>query len=169
MIPRVSDIHTHNPLADDAVINLEAGEEPSRPGALYSVGWHPWWFLPADMEWVRRMAGHPQVALIGECGIDRLRGQGSEAEQLALLKEHALLAEAVGKPLIIHCVRAWQQVMALRRQLNPQQPWIIHGFRGKPELARQLLAAGFHISLGPKHDPALPAAIPADRLLHETD
>lgn len=169
MIPPVSDIHTHNPAATDAVINLEAGAEPVRADALYSAGWHPWWPLPADMEWVRRMAGHPQVALIGECGIDLLRGRGTEAEQLALLREHARLAEEAGKPLLIHCVRAWQQVMALRREMRPEQPWIIHGFRGKPELARQLVAAGFHISLGERFNPAAAAAIPPERLLRETD
>lgn len=169
MIPAVSDIHTHNPAATDAVINLEAGAEPARANALYSAGWHPWWPLPADMEWVRRMARHPQVALIGECGVDLLRGQGTDAQQLALLREHARLAEEVKKPLIIHCVRAWQPVMALRRELQPEQPWIIHGFRGKPELARQLVDAGFYISLGSKHNPATEAVIPPDRLLHETD
>ena len=31
---------------------------------------------------------------------------------------------------------------------------IIHGFRGKPELARQLTAAGFFLSLGARYNPA---------------
>lgn len=168
-IPLVADIHTHNPEATDAIINLAQGEEPSRPGAIYSVGWHPWWPLPADMEWVERMARHPQVSMIGECGIDLLRGQGSEAEQIALLRRHALLAEEVDKPLLLHCVRAWHQIMALRREMRPKQPWIIHGFRGKPELARQLLDAGFHISLGAKFNPDTEKIIPPDRLLRETD
>lgn len=169
MIPEVSDIHTHNPDASaDAVINLEPGRE-LRPGRLYSVGWHPWWPAPADMEWVERMAVEPAVVMIGECGIDRVRSSFSLREQEELTRLHGLLAERTGKPLILHVVRAWQEIIALRRELRPVQPWIIHGFRGKPQLASDLLRAGFHISLGPVYNPATLAVIPSDRLLRETD
>ncbi|MDE5971530.1 MAG: TatD family hydrolase, partial [Muribaculaceae bacterium] len=84
MIPKVSDIHTHNPLAVDAVINLAPGM-PMRPGALYSAGVHPWWAV-ADFGWVERMAADPRVGMIGECGIDRLRGAHSPEEQLDMLR-----------------------------------------------------------------------------------
>lgn len=167
MIPPVSDIHTHNPRATDAIINLEPGME-MRPDALYSVGWHPWWSSP-QMQWVEELAANPQVAIIGECGIDKLRGVGDTDAQLALTRAHAELAERVGKPLLLHIVGAWNEIMALRRRMRPAQPWIIHGFRGKPQLAAQLVRAGFHISLGPGANPLTAAAIPPDRLLHETD
>ncbi|MBP3535775.1 MAG: TatD family hydrolase [Muribaculaceae bacterium] len=167
MIPDVADIHTHNPLATDAVINLEPGMA-LRPDALYSAGWHPWW-PDADMEWVRLMAADPRVVLIGECGIDKLHGIGSVDEQTALLRAHAALAESARKPLLLHIVGAWSEIIALRRELRPAVPWIIHGFRGKPELAAQLLRAGFHISLGKHFNPLTLAAIPPDRLLRESD
>lgn len=167
MIPPVADIHTHNPEATDAVINLEPGMA-MRPDALYSVGWHPW--QPgADMEWVERMAAHRQVVMIGECGIDKLRGVGTVDSQIELTRRHALLAEQTGKPLILHIVGAWNEITALRKQMKPTQPWIIHGFRGKPALASQLVGAGFHISIGQRHNPAITEAVPPDRLLHETD
>lgn len=169
MIPPVSDIHTHNPAANDAVINLDCGAGPQRPGALYSVGWHPWWPLPMNRAWLERMATHPQVVLIGECGVDTKRGSGTMAEQLTNLEWQAELAERVGKPLLLHMVGGWNEVMALRRRLNAQQPWIVHGFRGKPELARQLVAHGFYISLGAKYNQDVPGAIPPERLLRETD
>lgn len=142
-----------------------------RPDALYSVGWHPWWPLPsaADMEWVERMAADPRVVMIGECGVDRRRGSGSPARQLELTERHAALAESLGKPLLLHVVGAWSEIMALRRRMRPSVPWIIHGFRGKPQLARQLLDAGFDISLGLKYNPDTPAVIPPDRLHRETD
>ena len=59
--------------------------------------------------------------------------------------------------------------MQLRRELKPGQRWVIHGFRRKPELARQLIDAGFDISIGTKHNIGVPAAVPAGRLFHETD
>lgn len=164
---RVSDIHTHNPEATDAVINLEPGWE-MRPDALYSVGWHPWWPNP-DMEWVEHVATDERVVMIGECGIDKLRGTGSIDEQIALTRRHAEISERLGKPLILHIVGAWNEIIALRREMKPLQPWIIHGFRGKPQLARQLLDAGFHISLGERYNPETLAIIPPDRLYRETD
>lgn len=169
MIPQVSDIHTHNPLATDAVINLERGAEPTRPDALYSAGWHPWWEGEPDLEWVERMAAQDRVVIIGECGVDRLRGVGLLEAQLAVTESHALLAERVDKPLLLHIVGAWSEIIALRKRLKPTQPWIIHGFRGKPQLARQLLDAGFYISLGARFNPATEAVIPSGRLLRETD
>lgn len=167
MIPDVADIHTHNPDATDAVINLTP-EMQMRPGAIYSVGWHPWWAEP-NFDWVSALAENSQIAIIGECGIDKLKGVGDLADQIRLTRRHALLAERVGKPLLLHIVGAWSEIIALRREINPAQPWIIHGFRGKPQLAAQLIKAGFHISLGSKFNPLTPASIPPERLLHETD
>ena len=48
-------------------------------------------------------------------------------------------------------------------------PWIIHGFRGKPQLAQQLLNNGFYISLGEHFNPQTVTIIPTNRLLFETD
>lgn len=167
MIPQVSDIHTHNPLATDAVINLAPGMA-MRPGALYSVGLHPWWAV-ADFDWVENLADHPQVAMIGECGIDKLRGAHDPDTQLEVLRRHALLAERVGKPLLLHVVRGYGEVMKLYRELRPSVPWIIHGFRGKPQLAKQLTDMGIHISLGAKFNPGVPAVVPPAMLHRETD
>lgn len=164
---KVSDIHTHNPEATDAVINLEPGWE-LRPDGLYSAGWHPWWPAP-DMAWVERMAEDPRIVLIGECGVDKLRGVGSVDEQLELTRRHAELSERLGKPLILHIVGAWNEIITLRRRMAPSQPWIIHGFRGKPQLARQLLDAGFDLSLGLRFNPETEAIIPPGRLYRETD
>jgi Tat protein secretion system quality control protein TatD with DNase activity len=48
-------------------------------------------------------------------------------------------------------------------------PLIIHGFRKGPQLARQLLDAGFSISIGTHHHPDILSIIPPHRLYHETD
>lgn len=167
MIPLVSDIHTHNPNALNAVINLSPGMA-MRPNALYSIGWHPWWPKP-NMDWVTSLSLNPKVVIIGECGIDKLKGVGEIQQQIQLTKLHAQLAERVGKPLLLHIVGAWNEIIALHKEIKPSQPWIIHGFRGKPQLAKQLINAGFYISLGSKFNPLTEAVIPAERLLRETD
>lgn len=66
-------------------------------------------------------------------------------------------------------VRGWDELFSLRREMRPSQPWIVHGFRGKPELARRLVAEGFYLSYGERFNPASVAVTPPDRLLIETD
>ena len=169
MIPNVSDIHTHNPDAVDAVINLTPAMT-MRPDALYSVGIHPWQ-LPDEetWQWVERMALHSQVVMIGECGIDRLRSPLTIDRQEQWLLRHIALSERVEKPLLLHIVRAYAEILRIHRITGIHQPWIIHGFRGKIALATQLLAAGFHLSLAANAPTALLDIIPPDRLHRESD
>lgn len=103
----------------------------------------------------------------------KLQPQNSRTEilaaQTALLRIHYELSETLRKPLILHIVKSFPEIIALRKQWKPTQPWIIHGFRGKPQLARELLAHGFHLSYGKKYNPASLAITHASRLLRETD
>ena len=55
--------------------------------------------------------------------------------QTTLLTFHISISERLSKPLILHIVKAYPEIIALRKSLRPAQPWIIHGFRGKPQLA----------------------------------
>ena len=79
------------------------------------------------------------------------------------------LSEKNSLPLILHVVKAFPEIIALKKELKPRQPWIIHGFRGKPELAKELHRHGFFLSLGERHNPDAAAIIPAERLLLESD
>ncbi len=173
--PRIADIHTHNlrAIPGTAIVNIEpdAGIPPLAPaGALYSTGVHPWRSDRAEELWplVERLARDERIVAIGETGLDRLRGAPLQA-QGALMERHARLAESLGKPLIVHCVRAWAELLQLHSRLRPAVPWIVHGFRGAPALAGRLLDAGMHLSLGPRFNAATAAAIPASRLHLETD
>ena len=89
--------------------------------------------------------------------------------QEELFREHASLSRIYGKPMIIHNVRGTDRLISIRRELRPAEPWIIHGFRGKPELARQLVREGFYLSVGERFNRDSLAEIPAERLLLESD
>jgi TatD DNase family protein len=148
------DIHTHAPVEGPGLLTVTnllvrsvPFEIPER--GLFSFGIHPW-----DSETVsfnrdafRLAAGDPRCVAIGECGIDRLRGAAVRSQEL-LFRSHANLAEESAKPLIIHCVRAWEEIIALKRELQPGVPWIIHGFRGRIPVAKRLLDQGFFLSFG---------------------
>ncbi|MBB3187906.1 TatD family hydrolase [Microbacter margulisiae] len=138
---------------------------------LYSIGIHPCQIernYRQEMEILRRYATSPLVAAIGEAGLDKTCRTGFVLQQ-ELFYEEALLAAYVRKPLIIHCVKAWQEIIALHKTLRPSIPWIIHGFRGKPELAHSLLREGFYLSFGEKFNPASVVLTPSNRLCIETD
>lgn len=140
---------------------------------LFSVGIHPW-FIYSDksndqlLEQLWEKAKQPEVWMIGEAGLDKLHEAPLE-RQLYLFEQQALLAEELHKPLIIHCVKAWSELLALRKKIRPLSPWLIHGFRGKRELAKQLLKENIYLSFGEQfQSAALQIAWPTHFFL-ETD
>lgn len=165
------DIHTHNLNAHNAIISVSPYFSPD-DGKLYSVGIHPWdtlESLPPDWSDVlRTQARKPNVVAVGEAGFDRLKG-ADLVKQTEIFLTHVEISEAVEKPLILHVVKAFPEMIAFKRRLKPRQPWIVHGFRGKPELARELVKYGFYISLGEKFNPEVLDIVPRDRLFAETD
>lgn len=167
----IKDIHTHRIDAREAVISVNPWEFAPVDGLCYSVGIHPWQAAraaEADFDRLAECATSGNVLMIGECGIDKLRG-GDLPMQMSVLERHIALSEQVCKPLVLHCVRASNELCRLRRVLRPRMPWVVHGFRGNAHVASQLLDAGFYLSYGERFNPEALAITPADRLLAETD
>lgn len=169
--PEITDIHTHTPGRPDAILSVDPTDTAQAPETPFSVGIHPWTGAPTPeaLERLERLAADPRCLAIGEAGFDRMRGPLDADAQEALLMRHIELSERLEKPLVLHVVGGWDRLLRLRRQLRPSQLWIVHGFRGKSELARQLLAAGFALSFGPRYNPASFAATPAPLRFRETD
>ncbi len=116
-----------------------------------SIGLHPWYAkfenLDLQMKYLTVLAAQENVKLIGECGLDKLRGD-SLPNQLNILKRQVELAEKLNKPLILHCVKAFDELIALKKELKIKTPMIIHGFNKNEELGLQLINQGFWLSLG---------------------
>lgn len=167
------DIHTHGHTGPSVVCSIEPSEEMTgAPGSVwYSVGVHPWSTVAdipdALFDRLEALAADPRVVAVGEAGLDALRGGPAERQESVFMRQ-ASIAEKVGKPLIVHCVRRYGRLMELHRAFSPRQLWIVHGFRGKPELARQLAAAGIGISLGEAR-PDIESVVPPALLFRETD
>lgn len=168
------DTHTHRRDATDGVINYDPVSDnfPLDSSLSYSVGIHPWHAgdaTPELMERVAALAANPSVVAVGETGLDSLRGPGLDMQREVFLR-HIDIALNVGKTLIIHAVKAWPELLRIAA-LYPDKPapWIVHGFRGKPGLARQLLAAGLSLSYGRHYNPESFAITPVDRRYAESD
>lgn len=167
------DVHTHLP-ALNAIVNVTpfGSGNPFMAGCqYYSIGIHPWLADKADqtsLQRLRSLAADDRVVAIGEAGLDARRGPQLSLQN-PIFRYQAELASELGKPLIIHAVATFPQIIALRRELRADVPWIVHGFRGKPQLAAELVRHGFYLSLGTNYNQSVPSAVPTDRLLHETD
>ena len=168
------DIHTHGRIGPRMITCIEPSEEISGEygSAWYSVGIHPWHTDRAvtDEEWkhLETKISDPRVVAVGEIGLDALRGGSTEVQEDVFVRQ-CRMAEKVGKPVIVHCVRRYGRLLELHRQLAPSQKWIVHGFTGKPELARQLLAEGLDISFGERFNAESAAVVPPERMHFETD
>ena len=89
--------------------------------------------------------------------------------QKVVFKEQMAMAEEHGLPLVIHCVKASNELVQLKRQTHPDQPWIIHGFRGKEALAKEFIQHGFYLSFGACYQEEALRSVPVERLFIETD
>lgn len=172
------DIHTHHPAPQPTAVValcLRPGESPAPllPWQLYSAGIHPWdldkEITEGMWEELERLCSLPQLVAVGECGIDIAKKEIPLFRQIQEFKRHVDLSESLAKPLVIHAVRADDIICGLHRDLKPSQPWIIHGYRGKPTGAAQLLKAGCYLSFGPIFNPDTVVSVPTGRILAETD
>ena len=167
-------IHTHVSVHPESEIRSLAPEELSTDNRSFyaSVGIHPWTLTEenADIQWeaLRESIKDKRIIAIGECGLDKPKGPSMEL-QTAVFKQEAALAESSSLPLIIHCVKAFNELIQLKKAISPRQPWIIHGFRGKLPLALDCIRHGFYLSIGSHFQETTLKAIPLDRLFIETD
>lgn len=164
---KIYDIHTHR-LQHNGIVAAEPNIE-LLDGYLYSIGLHPW-HITADTDFGRleEVCSNDRVVAIGECGIDRLTKTPLPLQEKIFMR-HIDISECLHKPMIIHCVRAFDRLLAIHRHTRPTQPWIVHGFRQKPVQASRLLEKGIYISLGSKFNDETARIIPPERLFIETD
>lgn len=173
-------IHTHNILTDVdtrySVFNIlnttpsqfEEGDHISTK--YYSVGLHPWYLSDAEYEIaiLEKIIQDSSIIAIGEAGLDFLNG-GDHAKQEFYFRKQIDLSEKTGKPLIIHCVKAWDKLISIHKEYTPISQWIIHGFRGKPQQALQLQKQGIKFSFGFNFNSETLHAVSPESIFCETD
>ena len=169
------DIHTHRfpSRPEQAIVSHAIGSAlPGGRVAYLSVGIHPWYLdaqqAESQLATLRQSLQDDRVVALGEAGLDRLRGCPLDV-QISVFRHEVALAEEYRLPMVIHCVRAFNELVQLKKELHPQQPWIIHGYRGKESGVAELLRHGCYLSFGAKFQPEAVRAVPLHRLFIETD
>lgn len=173
---KILDLHTHHLTpngiydASDLVFTPELTLPDNQP---YSVGIHPWHtaehVTPEQWQQLEDLLQRPDCVAVGEAGIDLSGKGGLMFLQLQVFRRMVDYSESLKKPLIIHCVKGEDIIIGLRRDLKVKMPWVIHGFRKKPQVAEQLLRAGCMLSFGLQFNADTVRTVPADKLFVETD
>ncbi|WEK68668.1 MAG: TatD family hydrolase [Candidatus Chryseobacterium colombiense] len=140
------DFHHHKKSLPLGIYNMDPSDQI--PDSLYSVGIHPKDIqhdkITEQFHWLKDNITEYCFA-IGECGLDSLVPIDQKIQQDVFLKQIELSNE-VKKPLIIHCVRKFYEVISFRKKAN--QAMVIHGFNKKESIAHDLLKNNFYLSFG---------------------
>ncbi|MEZ4986942.1 MAG: TatD family hydrolase [Saprospiraceae bacterium] len=148
------DFHTHRARYGDRedvleIISSHLGD--GKEGSLYTLGCHPWLTMEqldatalSDLQ--DTLLNDPRCLALGECGLDKLKGPAMSI-QIAILEQQLELADRHRKSVVIHCVRAYDPLLQVKKQFPNIPNWVIHGYARHDILAKSLVDQGFYLSL----------------------
>jgi TatD DNase family protein len=152
MVPYI-DIHSHHPSNRNDIIHVQNLIFPQQKllPTTCTIGMHPWYIptenLDSQLIALRALLSHSQIWGVGECGLDKICKTEWNL-QIQAFKAQVLLANQFNKPLIIHCVKAFEEVLKILSESKSTVPTIFHGFNKHPQLANTLIKKGYYLSFG---------------------
>jgi len=175
------DIHTHNPVNTEEIIsipslflqNIDKGTDLITP---FSAAIHPWDATKFSPEQVRIMLknleNQQKLIAIGETGLDKICTADYQRQKL-IFEMHLEFAEQYRKPVILHAVKSWNELIEYIKRANIS--FVLHGYSAGIELTKQLIDMGCYFSVGksvmritPRFHEAI-QIIPLTSLFLETD
>lgn len=146
------DAHTHTISSDKNVFSIvNTYSNSTNFTNAFSVGIHPWFInkenLDNELLIVEQKLQEKNCFALGECGLDKITKTDFELQK-TVFKNQILLSEKHKKPLIIHCVKAFQEIIEIKKMIKPTQIWVLHGFNKNLQVAESLLKNGFIVSFG---------------------
>ena len=160
-----------------------------RYSSLYfGLGLHPFFSAEHDANALTQLEGEltAEAALrennqsrcvaVGECGLDFATAGADQDQQVAVFTTQLQLANRFGLPVIMHCRKAFPELLRALKQYVPVAGGVYHGFSGSYQQATQLIDLGIKIGVGgtityrrANKTRSTIAALPLDALLLETD
>lgn len=144
----------------------------------FAAGMHPWWLDRAGEDWesaCRDFLAHPRCVAVGECGLDK-HIDTPMSEQEALLEVHLEMARACDKPVILHCVKAHNELIRRLKRHRFSRGGVVHAFSGSADIAQTYWQMGFRLGVGgvityerARKTRAAVSRVPLEALLLETD
>jgi len=145
--------HTHQFTNQSTILELvnQYPQEFDESIPFYSIGIHPWYIkedqIDLELKIIEDKLQAENCLAVGECGLDK-RIEIPLEQQIKVFEKQLALAEKYKKPVVIHCVAAFQEITAIKKKLKISVPMIIHGFSKNKQLAEQLIKDGFYLSFG---------------------
>ena len=177
------DIHSHiidKPVLGIRVLNLISENSDSdniglrmtqQIGICFCAGIHPWYsegWKANNLEKLMPVFEDNKVILIGEIGLDKLCKVPLRIQNKIFISQLEI-ANSLKKPVILHVVKQMENVINLIKTYSEIPSWIIHGFRGGSQEARQYISKGFSLSFGCKFSEDGLNSCPDDKLFIESD
>ncbi|HLW42572.1 MAG TPA: TatD family hydrolase [Flavobacterium sp.] len=172
-------IHTHQFSNNPEIVELvnQYPNEVNSDLPSFTVGIHPWYLneeqLDEELQLIEKYIEHPNCKAVGECGLDKRIETTLEIQKKVLIPQ-LILAEKYKKPVILHCVAAYQEIIRIKKELKLTIPLIIHGFSKNAQVAKSLWSNGFYLSFGkylllnPELSNVL-KTVPVEQIFLETD
>lgn len=172
-------LHTHKFTNNSNLLEIvnQYPQEFDEKIPFYSVGIHPWYIkesrVETDLQIIKEKLQLQNCLALGECGLDK-RIEIPMEIQTQVFEKQLRLAIQYKKPVILHCVSAYQEIIEIKKRLQVEVPMIIHGFSKNEQVVKSLLDNGFYLSFGKYllRNPALESVfklVPNDRFFLETD
>ncbi len=174
------DAHTHfetRDVAITAIKNCIVGDEPvEEKPFFYSAGIHPWYIYEKEDQLIdlEQFTLFKNCKAIGEIGLDKICETNFKV-QLQVFEECLNVAQKNKKPIVIHCVKAQNEILQIIKKCHFTEPILIHGFNQNKAILKNWIDANCYISLGAallketSNASKLIKEIPLNKLLFETD
>ena len=140
------DFHHHHFEKETGIYNL--GFNGGKPNGFFSAGIHPHSSaekVEEQVDWLFEVSKHKDCLAIGECGLDGLINIDDKIQN-KVFQQQIELANEINKPLIIHCVRRFLQLIPFRKLAKV--PMVIHGFNKRKTIGDELQKHDFYLSFG---------------------
>jgi TatD DNase family protein len=157
---------------------LACAEADELPVLRWALGIHPWAarreaLSALETESFRRRTRALRAVAVGEIGLDF--AYPAREIQLQLFERQLELASELGLPAILHCHRAWSELLSVWKRFAGLTG-VVHGYSRGPDLASQLVDVGLYLGIGPlvlresaRRLREAISAVPRERVLLETD
>lgn len=179
------DFHTHQSVFRPNVVGIyslsrdevSSGVVPERCDR-FTVGVHPWWLKDQTQfldDQILKLLKHANCFGLGEIGLDRAVAVGFELQISVFERMMNLAMQHDVERVVIHCVRAYSDVLQVLKRLKPNFKIIFHDFNANADIVDKLLAHDCYFSLGKRLFDSKSAlaksvhSIPIERVFFETD
>ncbi|MDK2978235.1 MAG: TatD DNase family protein [Bacteroidales bacterium] len=146
--------HQQEPGEDEIVIQSQFLQQnftmQSDGKIFYTAGLHPWHAGQMSLDQIEKKLGkfisEKKIIAIGESGLDKLKGAKWET-QFQVFKKHIEISEKFQLPLVIHSVKAHNEILKLKKDTRARSNWVIHNFTGSKQMAMDFIDHGFYLSI----------------------